>query len=119
MNAPRTAALAVMAAAVLATGGAATGLTGLSTSAAAAPAATTAPVLATFSTPLDNDHRWDHDHGRSWNNDRRGNDGWDGHPWRWWHNAGISPQLCRDGGGHVVWDRHRCEGGRFDDFHVR
>jgi hypothetical protein len=106
-----------MAAAMLATGGAATGLTGLSTPAAAAPAAA-APVLTTFSTPLDNDHRWDRDHGRSWDGDRRGNDGWDGHPWRWWHDAGISPDLCRDGGGHVVGD-HRCEGGRFDDFHVR
>ena len=21
--------------------------------------------------------------------------------------------------GHVRWNQHRCEGGRFDDFHVR
>lgn len=111
MNAPRTVTLAMMAAAILATSGA---VIGLST-----PAATTAPELTTFSTQVDNDHRWDRDHGGSWNGDRRGSDGWDGHPWRWWHDTGISPKLCRDGGGHVVGNRKRCNGGRFDDFRVR
>ena len=28
---------------------------------------------------------------------------------------GVSPEQCRDGGGHVNWDRDRCDGGRFDD----
>ena len=106
--------LAVAAAAVglIATGGAATALTAPSGSVAA-------PVLSAFSAPLDNDHRWDRDHGRWWDGDRGRGDGWDGHPWRWWHDWGISGDRCRDGGGHVVSDRHRCEGGRFDDFHVR
>jgi hypothetical protein len=55
---------------------------------------------------------WDRSHDRDhWN--------WGGHDWHWWHNWGISPRLCRDGGGHVDWQRHRCEGGRFDDFRVR
>jgi hypothetical protein len=61
----------------------------------------------------------DNDHGRGWDGDRRGDGDWDGHDWHWWHNWGISAALCRDGGGHVRWDQHRCEGGRFDDFHVR
>lgn len=55
---------------------------------------------------------WDRGHDRDhWN--------WGGHNWRWWHDWGISPWLCRDGGGHVDWKRHRCDGGRFDDFRVR
>ena len=96
----------------------------LASGASALPAPwTSAPGLvpSAFSAPADNDHRWDRDHGRSWDGDRRGNDGWDGHGWRWWHDGGISADLCRDGGGHVVWRwwRHRCQGGRFDDFRVR
>ena len=85
-----------------------------------APAiAATAVAPSAFSVPTNDWHRWDRDHGRSWDGDRRGRDGWDGHFWGWWHDSGISWQLCRDGGGHVNWDKHRCEGGRFDDFHVR
>jgi hypothetical protein len=76
-------------------------------------------VLSAFSVPLDNDHHGDWDHHRDWDGRRDHDGGWAGHPWRWWHDWGISADTCRDGGGHVVWDRHRCEGGRFDDFHVR
>lgn len=65
------------------------------------------------------DRNRDNDHGRGWDGDRGRDGDWDGHPWRWWHDWGISADLCRDGGGHVVWDRHRCEGGRFDDFNIR
>jgi hypothetical protein len=113
--------------------------TGAATTALAAPTGTTAtPVLAAFSTPLDNGHdnhgqdnhgqdnrgggndnRQDNDHGRGWDGDRNHDGDWDGHDWHWWHNWGISADLCRDGGGHVNWDQHRCDGGRFDDFHVR
>ncbi|HEY9416382.1 MAG TPA: hypothetical protein VIQ30_16610 [Pseudonocardia sp.] len=56
-------------------------------------------------------HDWDG------NRDRRG--GWDGHPWRWWHDSGITGARCRDGGGHVDWNRRRCYGRRYDGFHVR
>lgn len=119
--------IAALAAGMLATGGASTAL--------AAPATRTAtPSLAAFTTPLDfgrdgrggdgdrgrdGDGRHGGDHGRGWDGDRRRDHDWDGHNWHWWHDWGISAELCRDGGGHVRWDRHRCEGGRFDDFHVR
>jgi hypothetical protein len=86
-------------------------------------------VLTAFSAPLDDNHDQDRDrdhgrdHGRDWDHGwdgRRDRDGrWDGHPWRWWHDWGISVALRGDGGGHVDWNRHRCESGRFDDFHVR
>lgn len=129
--------IAALASAILATGGAA---------AATAPTSGVAPALAALTTPLDRNHggsgrdgdnrrgdagrddlggsrgrddRRDNDHGRGWDGDRRRDDNWDGHDWHWWHDWGISAELCRDGGGHVQWDRHRCEGGRFDDFHVR
>jgi hypothetical protein len=65
----------------------------------------------------DNHTNW-HWHGY-WDGDRRHDGSWDGHPWRWWNTWGISADLCRDGGGHVDWGKHRCDGGRFDDFHVR
>jgi hypothetical protein len=112
--------IAALAAGLLATGGASTAL--------ASPTAAAMPALSAFATPLDRDHdnrgwdgadRRDNDHGRGWDGDRRRDDNWDGHDWHWWHDWGISPELCRDGGGHVQWDQHRCEGGRFDDFHVR
>lgn len=127
--------VAVVAAGMLGAGGVSTAL--------AAPAAQTVSMpLAAFSTPLDfgrgnrsgdgdggrdGDHRQgrdqndrrDGDHGRGWDGDRRRDNDWDGHDWHWWHDSGISPDLCRDGGGHVRWDRHRCDGGRFDGFRVR
>ena len=129
--------VAALASAILATGGA---------TAVTAPTSGAAPALAALATPLDRNHggsgrdgdnrrgdagrddhggnwgrddRRDNDHGRGWDGDRRRDDNWDGHDWHWWHDWGISAELCRDGGGHVQWDRHRCEGGRFDDFHVR
>ncbi len=108
MTSPKRIAVAALAAGVLATGGVATAL-------AAPVGATAAPVLTAFSVPLDNGQG--RDHGRD--GDRGRGEGWDGHPWRWWHDDGISGDLCRDGGGHVDWDRHRCASGRFDDFHIR
>jgi len=105
MIAAKTLLLGALAAGLVAAGGA---TSPLHTSAAPAESATT---LAAFSIPTD--------HHRDWDGDRRGDRGWDGHPWRWWHDWGISADTCRDGGGHVRWDHHRCEGGRFDDFHVR
>jgi hypothetical protein len=111
---PQKIAVAAAAVGLLATGGAATAL--------AAPAGTAAaPVLTAFSVPLGNGHGrgWDNDHGRGWDGRRDRDGGWDGRPWRFWHDGGISADLCRDGGGHVNWDRHRCDGGRFDDFHIR
>jgi hypothetical protein len=114
--------IAALAAGLLATGG------------VTAPTGTAAtPVLATFSTPLDkghdnhdqgnrggdNDNRHDDDRERGWDGDRNHDGDWDGHDWHWWHDWGISADLCRDGSGHVNWDQHRCEGGRFDDFHIR
>jgi hypothetical protein len=107
-------AMATMAAGLVATGGVGTALD--------TPAAASAsPDLAAFSVPMDKyDHGpRDNDHGRGWNGDRRHNGGWDGHAWRWWHNSGISADLCKRGGGHVDWKHHRCVRGRFDDFHVR
>ncbi len=88
----------------------------------ASPAAvpSTAGVApSAYSVPAANFHHWDRDHGRSWDGNRRGGDGWDGHPWRWWHDQGISAQLCRGGGGHVVGRPAHCAGGRFADFRVR
>jgi hypothetical protein len=76
-------------------------------------------VPTAFSVSLDDDHHGDWDHHRDWDGRRDHDGGWWGHPWRWWHDWGISADTCRDGGGHVEWSRHRCEGGRFDDFHVR
>lgn len=126
---------AMVAAGMLAAGGVFTTL--------AAPAAQTVLTSpAAFATPLDIGHdnrsedgdghrdgdhnqrrdqrdRRDGDHGRGWDGDRRHDDDWDGHNWHWWHDWGISPALCRDGGGHVRWDQHRCDGGRFDDFRLR
>jgi hypothetical protein len=32
---------------------------------------------------------------------------------------GVSPERCRDGGGHVNWHRDRCDGGRFDGDRIR
>jgi hypothetical protein len=32
---------------------------------------------------------------------------------------GVSPERCRDGGGHVNWHRDRCDGGRFDCDRIR
>lgn len=60
-----------------------------------------------------------HYRGHDWDGDRGHEGGWDGHPWRWWHDSGITGQRCRIGGGHVDWARHRCYGGRYDDFRVR
>jgi hypothetical protein len=104
-------AVAAAVAGLVATGGAGTAL--------AAPADPT-PVPAAFTVPVD---RYDHgprdnDHGRGWNGDRRRNGGWDGHAWRWWHDRGISADLCQRGRGHVDWRHHRCQGGRFNDFRV-
>lgn len=95
---------------LLAGGGASGGPTEVPSSTGVTPSA--------FSVPVDNFHRWDRDHGRGWDGNRRSNDGWDGHPWRWWHDRGISAGLCQVGGGHVNARFHRCAGGRFDDFHI-
>jgi hypothetical protein len=57
--------------------------------------------------------------GHDWDGNRGREGGWDGHPWRWWHDSGITGQRCRAGGGHVNRARHRCYGGRYDEFRVR
>jgi hypothetical protein len=62
---------------------------------------------------------WHSYRGHDWDGNRGRNDGWDGHPWHWWHDAGITAERCRAGGGHVDWPRHHCDGGRYDDFHIR
>jgi hypothetical protein len=104
---------------------------GLITAAVAAfgatPAATTPDVsLAAFSSPHLSGNwipRGPHGDGgyrnHDWDGNRGHDGGWDGHPWRWWHDSGITVQRCRYSGGHVDWSRHRCEGGRYDDFHIR
>lgn len=89
--------------------------------AAVSPAAvpSTADVApAAFSSPEANLHHWDRDHGRSWDGNRRGADGWDGHPWTFWRDRGISAALCQAGRGHDNRALHRCAGGRFDGFHI-
>lgn len=95
------------------------GVAAAATATAEAPAAsTTAVAPAAFSSPADNVHRWDRDHGRSWDGNRRTNDGWDGRPWRFWHDRGISAALCQAGRGHDNRALHRCAGGRFDGFRI-
>jgi Ni/Co efflux regulator RcnB len=118
MMRPKTMVIGAVAAGLVAAGAA-------STLAAAPSTASTAIALSAFSAPLDDNHNGDRGHDgnwdrhRDWDGDRGRNGGWQGHPWRWWHDWGVSADTCRDGGGHVNWDRHRCDGGRFDDFHVR
>jgi hypothetical protein len=62
---------------------------------------------------------WHRPTNHDWNGDRGHDGGWDGHPWRWWHDSGIPGARCRDGGGHIDWRAHRCAGGRYDNFKVR
>lgn len=95
----KTIVIGAVAAGLVATGGPASALV-------ASPGTAPASVLTAFSVPLDNDHNGDRD-------GRRDHDGgWAGHPW------GISVDTCTHGGGHVVWARHRCEGGKYDGFHL-
>jgi hypothetical protein len=35
----------------------------------------------------------------------------------WWHGV-VSPDRCRDHGGHVDWHRHLCIGGRYDGYWI-
>ena len=89
---------------------------------AESPAGSIAVAPAAFSAPADwnnNNNRHDNNHGRGWDGDRRKNADWDGHNWQWWHGWGISPDLCRIGGGHIDWKHRECDGGRFDNFKVR
>jgi hypothetical protein len=97
---------------------------------AVTPSATTQNVaLASFSSPhLSGNYippvsppprNWHPYRGHDWDGNRRRDGGWEGHPWRWWHDSGITGARCRAGGGHVEGDRHRCEGGRYDDFRIR
>lgn len=58
------------------------------------------------------DNRWDHKWDRDW---EHWNWNWDGD----WRHATISPELCRDGHGHVDWNDRRCRGGYFDGFRIR
>jgi hypothetical protein len=62
----------------------------------------------------DRNHNWnnnwnrDRDHNRDRDRDHNRGDNW-----------GVSPERCRDGGGHVNWHRDRCDGGRFDGDRIR
>jgi hypothetical protein len=86
----------------------------------ASPSAVTVQSVPTaFSASLDRDQHGGWDQHGDWDGRRDHDGGWAGHPWRWWHDWGISADTCSNGGGHVVWSRHQCDGGRFDDFHIR
>jgi hypothetical protein len=68
-----------------------------------------------------NDHRGDNwgDRGHRGDRDNRGDRVNRGDRDHRGDRDGVSPEQCRDGGGHVNWDRDRCDGGRFDDRRIQ
>jgi hypothetical protein len=73
------------------------------------------------------DHNWDgnwggkHNRGDNWGDRNRGDHNRDRDRGHRDHDRdwGVSPERCRDGGGHVNWHRDRCDGGRFDGDRIR
>jgi hypothetical protein len=62
-----------------------------------------------------------HNRGDNWGDRNRGDHNRDRDRGHRDHDRdwGVSPERCRDGGGHVNWHRDRCDGGRFDGDRIR